>query len=91
MLKYCEETDAEEFIIGTEKGMLYPLQKRCPGKRFFPLTEKAICPTMKLTTVISVRDALANMQYEMTIPADVAAAARRAIEKMLAIGRDKAN
>ncbi len=91
MLKYCAESDAAEFIIGTENGMIYPLKKRCPGKGFWPVTEEAICPNMKLTTLESVRDALKYMQYEITIPPAVAEPARRAIERMLQIGRDSAN
>jgi quinolinate synthase len=91
MLKYCAESDAVEFIIGTEKGMIYPLKKRCPDKEFWPVTEEAICPDMKLTNLESVRDALKYMQYEITIPPAVAEPARRAIERMLQIGRDSAN
>ncbi len=90
MLKYCAESDASDFIIGTEKGMLYPLKKRCPDKNFWPVTEQAVCPNMKLTRFESVRDALKYMQYEITIPPDVAEAARRAIDRMMAIGRDSA-
>lgn len=91
MLKYCAESDASDFIVGTEKGMLYPLKRRCPEKNFWPVTEQAICPNMKLTNLGSVRGALQNMQYEITIPPDVAEAARRAIDRMLEIGRDRAN
>lgn len=88
MLKYCAESDATDFIIGTEKGMIYPLKKRCPDKEFWPVTEEAICPNMKLTTLESVRDALKYMQYEITVAPAVAEPARRAIERMLLIGRD---
>jgi quinolinate synthase len=91
MLKYCADSEATEFIIGTEKGMLYPLKKRCPEKSFWPVTEEAICPNMKLTNLASVREALDSMRHEITIPAEVAARARRAIDRMLDIGRDGAN
>jgi quinolinate synthase len=91
MLTYCGETDAAEFIIGTEKGMLHPLRKAYPDKRFWPVTEEAICPNMKLTTLESVRAALARSQYEIGVPADVAESARRAIDRMLDVGRDGAS
>lgn len=91
MLKYCGESDASDFIIGTEKGMLYPLRKACPDKRFWPVTEEAICPNMKLTNLESVRGALDNMRYEIDVGADVAESARRAIDRMLDVGRDGAN
>jgi quinolinate synthase len=91
MLKYCAESGASEFIIGTEKGMLYPLKKRCPDKKFWPVTEQAICPNMKLTKLESVRGALANMRNEIVIPPEVAEPARRAIDRMLEIGRERGN
>ena len=69
----------------------YPLKKHCPDKDFWPVSEQALCPTMKLTKLASVREALIHMHYEMTIPADIAAPARRAIERMVEIGRDGAN
>lgn len=91
MLAYCGETDAAEFIIGTEKGMLHPLRKAHPDKRFWPLAEEAVCPNMKLTTLESVRDALARSQYEIDVPPDIAKSARRSIDRMLDVGRDGAS
>ncbi len=91
MLKYCSESNASEFIIGTEKGMLYPLKKHCPDKKFWPVTEQAVCPNMKLTTLESVRGALANMRNEIVIPPEIAEPARRAIDRMLEIGRESGN
>ena len=91
MLKYCGESDATDFIIGTEKGMLYPLRKANPAKRFWPVAEETICPNMKLTNLGSVRNALANLQYEIDVAEDIAESARRAIGRMLDAGRDGAN
>ncbi len=91
MLKYCAESDASDFIIGTEKGMLHPLKKRCSGKNFWPLAEEMVCPNMKLTNLESVCAALQDMQYEITVPPDIAEPARRAIDRMLEIGRESGN
>ena len=91
MLAYCDETDAAEFIIGTEKGMLHPLRKAYPEKSFWPLAEQAVCPNMKLTTLKSVRDALSRSQYEIDVPRDIAESARRSIDRMLDVGRDGAS
>jgi quinolinate synthase len=90
MLRYCDETDAKTFLIGTEIGMLYPLKKKCPDKEFVIITGELVCPTMKMTTLRSLRNALRDMKYEITIPEDVAVAARKSIERMLDIGRGKA-
>lgn len=88
MLAYCATSPAREYIIGTEEGMLYPLRKKCPGKEFWPVARGVICPNMKLTTLVAVRNALRDMVTEVIVPADIAAPARRAIDRMLEIGRD---
>jgi quinolinate synthase len=90
MLRYCGETDAKTFLIGTEMGMLYPLKKKCPDKDFVIIAGELVCPTMKMTTLRSLRNALRDIKYEIMVPEDVAVAARSSIERMLEIGRGKA-
>ncbi len=83
MIRYCRESGAREFIIGTETGIIHRLKKECPGKSFYPASGKALCPNMKLTTLEKVRDCLKDRKYEITVPDDVAKKARAAIEEML--------
>lgn len=85
MLRFCAESDAPEFILATEPGLLHRLQKENPGKRFFPATERADCPNMKLNTLEKMVWALEDMTPEVTVPADVADRARRAIVRMLEV------
>ncbi len=85
MLRHCRESKASQFIIGTETGMLHPLRKQNPGKQFFPLTELADCPNMKLVTIEKMVWALEDMEYRVEVPSDIATKARGAIERMLAI------
>jgi len=75
----------KEFIIGTEIGILYRLKKECPDKVCFPLDEKGICRNMKKTDLEKVRNALLTLRPRVTVPDDVAARARGAIERMLAL------
>jgi quinolinate synthase len=86
MLKYCRESDATEFIIGTETGMLHPLRKQSPDKVFHPASALADCPNMKLNTVEKMVWALEDMAYEVTVDPNTAEKARGAIDRMLAIG-----
>jgi len=74
-----------EFIIGTEVGILHRLGKECPEKRCYPLSEKAICVNMKRTDLQKVYRALDRMEPRITVPGEIAARARRAIDRMLAI------
>src|SRR3989339_1016519 len=87
MLKYVQGSEAKEFIIGTEIGILHRMRKENPQKSFYPVTEMAVCPNMKLCTLEKVLWALEEMPTEIKVPKVIADKARRTIEKMLSIGR----
>jgi quinolinate synthase len=86
MLGYCAESEAREFIIGTETGMLHPLKKENPGKEFYAASPLSDCPNMKLITVEKMVWALEDNQYVVEVPPEVAERARGALDRMLAIG-----
>jgi quinolinate synthase len=87
MLRYVKESAADEFIIGTETGILYSLRKQNPGKTFYPASEQAVCPNMKLTTPEKILWSLEDMATVVAVPEEIAGRARRAIERMLKVGR----
>src|SRR6188768_3560290 len=86
MIKRPALSGADEFIVATEVGILHRLRRENPSKRFFAANERASCAYMKVTTLPKVRDALLYDQHRITVPADVADKARRAIERMVSIG-----
>lgn len=86
MLRYAAASDAEEVIVVTESGLLHGMQKAAPGKRFYHVAPPMLCPNMKLTRLVHVRDALRDLSGEIVVPKDVAARARAAVERMTAIG-----
>ena len=61
MLKFAAGSAAEEFIVATETGMLYPLEQANPGKRFVPANRAAVCRYMKMITLPKLRDALREL------------------------------
>lgn len=85
MVKYAKETDAKEFIVGTEVGLVYRLQKENPGKIFYPATKLAVCPNMKKTNLEKILWSLEDMKERIVVPEDIRVKAKRAIDKMLAI------
>jgi quinolinate synthase len=85
MLRYASSSDNEEFIVGTEVGLMYRLNKENPGKRFHPLRKDMICPNMKKTTLSSVRDALAEMKNVVKVPEETREPAMQSLERMLRI------
>src|SRR3954466_10082149 len=86
MIKRPALSDSSEFIVATEVGTLHRLRRENPSKRFFAANEKASCAYMKVTTLPKVKRALEQMQHRITVPAATADKARRAIERMVAIG-----
>jgi quinolinate synthase len=87
MLKHARESDARSFIVATETGMLYPLERENPGKAFIPANEAAVCQYMKMITLPKVRDALRDggPAHQVVVAPEIAARARTAIERMVAI------
>jgi quinolinate synthase len=85
MLKFAKQSDAKRFIIATETGIIHTLKKENPDKEFYPATTRAVCPNMKRITLDKVLWSLEDMHYKITVPADLAAKAKNALEKMVAI------
>lgn len=83
MCKYVKETEADEFIVGTEIGLIYRLQKENPNKKFYPASPLAICPNMKEITLEKVLWSLEDMQYEVKVPEDIRIKAKKAVDRML--------
>jgi quinolinate synthase len=86
MIKRPALSDAEEYIVATEIGILHRLRRENPTKRFFAASDRALCAYMKVTTLPKVLASLERMQHPITVPPAVAARARLAIERMIAIG-----
>jgi quinolinate synthase len=85
MVKFAKSSPKERFLVATETGILHRLHKEAPTKRFEAISEKAICRYMKMITLPKLRDSLRDWKYEVTVPEDIAARARGAIDRMIAI------
>jgi quinolinate synthase len=72
-------------IVATEVGMLYPLRQQAPQVEFIAANAEASCRFMKMITLPKLRDALRDGVHEVRVPPEIAAAARLAIERMVAI------
>ncbi len=88
ILKYCRKKTAagerkKTYIIGTEKGILYPLQKENPEARFIPASERMVCGDMKKISLEKVHSALLEKKYEVTVPAEIHDKALAPITKMI--------
>ncbi|MBI4355486.1 MAG: quinolinate synthase NadA [Candidatus Omnitrophica bacterium] len=89
MVSWCRQAPADEFIVGTESGMLYRLRQDNPAKRFYLPTVKLTCPTMKMTTLDKVVQSLELMQYQITVDEAIRVRAKRSLDRMLAITQEQ--
>ncbi len=84
---------ARTFIIATEHGMLHQLRRRFPDRQFIPADGcigcRLHCPYMKMTGLQDLYFSLAEERYEIVLDRDVIAGARRALERMMAVPRDR--
>jgi quinolinate synthase len=86
MLAIAASSPVQEWIVVTESGLLHGLQKAAPGKTFYELAPRLLCPNMKLTTLQKVRDCLADGFGEVVVEESVRTRALAAVVKMIAIG-----
>lgn len=89
LLKYANESDAKEFIVATESGILHQMQKNCPEKTFIPAPPDDStcacndCAFMKLNTMEKLYNSLRFLEPQIHVDPEIAERARRPIERML--------
>ncbi|WPS87952.1 quinolinate synthase NadA [Brevibacillus halotolerans] len=85
ILKFCKESNQKEFIIGTEDGTRYMLEKESPTKQFYFASKYLVCPNMKVNTLKKCVEALETLKPQIYVPEHVANAARASLERMLEV------
>jgi quinolinate synthase len=90
LLKYALASDAREFIVATEPGILHQMQKQAPDKTFIPAPPEANCacnecPFMKKNTLEKVYLALRDLEPRIEMDASLIERARKPIDRMMAL------
>lgn len=85
IIKYCKESDCQEFIVGTEDGTGYQLRLDSPGKTFHFASKYLVCPNMKVNNLKKLVKCLETMQPQIYVPPHVADQARLSLERMLLV------
>ncbi|NEP55481.1 MAG: quinolinate synthase NadA [Symploca sp. SIO2G7] len=88
LLKYCQTTSTEKFIVATEPGIIHQMQKDAPQKQFIPAppTNHCACnecPHMRLNTLEKLYLTMKHRTPEITLPEDIRVAALKPIQRML--------
>lgn len=86
MITAARETAAKKVLVATETGMLHQLQKAAPHVSFEAVNRAAICKYMKMITPAKLLASLKNGTDEITLDRELADAARKSVERMIAIG-----
>lgn len=86
MLDEARRTGARRVLVATETGMLHQLRRANPGTVFDAVSERAVCPYMKMITPEKLLRSLREGRDEITVDPEVAERARGAVERMVAIG-----
>ncbi len=85
MVRRALDSPASTFIVATEVGIIHRMEQFAPSKRFVAASPDAVCPYMKRITLEKVAAALERMEPRVTVAPGIAARARRAIDRMLAV------
>ncbi len=86
IIDFATESKGEEFIIGTEMGVLYELKLKNPNKRFYSVGHRQFCPNMKRITLEKVADALEQMLNTVELKEEIRLKAQMPLERMLELG-----
>jgi quinolinate synthase len=85
MVGHVTRSDRREFVVATETGILHRLRRESPDRRFYAMSERAVCRYMKMITLPKLRDALRDMRHVVTVDPETAGRARGAIKRMVEI------
>jgi quinolinate synthase len=86
MLTKAKQLGAEKVLVATETGMLHQLRKANSAAEFEPVNPRAECKYMKMITPEKLVRTLRDSVYEVTVEPEIAARARRAVERMVELG-----
>lgn len=92
LLQFVQKDTASSYIVATEAGILYEMQKKCPDKHFIPAPVEdetcacSECGFMKLNTLEKLYRCMKYELPEITLDQTLIALAKKPIERMLALG-----
>lgn len=87
MVDYAKDSEAKEFIIGTEIGMLEMLKRELPEKKFYTAPPGSTCVNMKKNTLKLVLESLKTEEPVITVPEKIRLRAKKALDKMMEVGK----
>lgn len=96
LLNYAIQSDAKEYIVATEAGILFEMRKACPDKTFIPLPPEMTegvgcscneCNYMRLSSLEKIYNVLKNETNEIFVDKEIASQALGCIDRMLEMSK----
>ena len=103
LLEYAKKSDINEFLVATESGILFEMERACPGKKFIPVPPEMSetfdkegnmipcacneCNYMRMNTMQKVYDCLKNEKNEIQVDPEIARKAIGCIDRMLELSK----
>lgn len=87
IIDYASKSSVNEFIIGTELGVMYELEQKNPGKKFYPLVSGQICPDMKKVTLEKVLKCMEEESGVVEVGEELRNSAIASLGRMLELAR----
>lgn len=87
IIKYATESNAKEFIVSTEMGVLYELKRRNPDKKFYTAGNMQVCPNMKKITLDKIIHVMETEDSEVVMDQALMEAAHRPMIRMLELAQ----
>ncbi len=95
LLRFVEESEAQQFIVATEAGILHKMKQSVPHKKLIPAPGNdnntcacSECPYMKMNTMEKVYNALYYEQPEIIVPENIRVKAYQSVARMLELSKN---
>ncbi|MBX9666006.1 MAG: quinolinate synthase NadA [Candidatus Obscuribacterales bacterium] len=85
MIRRANESEAKEFVVATEIGILHRLEKENPNKTFYPISSEMSCQFMKMITLEKLHRSLTDDVFHVNVPEEISNRARKSIDRMISI------
>jgi len=83
MLNVVKESSSQEFIIGTEEGMVHRLRREFPQKIFYSIQKPRICAGMKNVTLHDLFQSLQHERDKVVLSGEIISKAKKSLDRML--------
>lgn len=87
IINYASKSEKKEFIICTENGVRFELEKENPDKKFYFTTTEPVCRDMKLVTLEKIAHVLETGENEVHVTEELRKKSGKALERMLELAK----